>query len=225
MKPSDLKAPFTWTACKPMIEDRIFYAVQPQGEALQFPGWNHPTLFGNDHPIHLEYCSGNGLWIAAKAQAHPDINWVAVEIKFTRVRKIWSKIKNLNLQNLIVVCGEAYEATRRYFPAASIANAYINFPDPWPKRRHAGNRLIQPRFISEVWRVLKPDAIFSLVTDDIDYSERMLKEMGSHAGFESRHPFPGYVNELAGYGSSYFEDLWREQGRTIRYHQYLCKKN
>ena len=224
MRPSDLKAPFVWNSCKPMIEDRIFYAVQHDVEKFAFPGWTDISLFGNDRPVHLEYCSGNGLWVAAKAQAYPHINWVAVEIKFTRVRKIWSKIKNLNLGNLIVVCGEAYEATRSYFPDACFSNAYINFPDPWPKRRHAGNRLIQPRFIEEVWRVLQPSATFSLVTDDIDYSEKMMKEMNIHRGFETCHS-SGYVNQVDGYGSSYFEELWREQGKQIRYHQYLCKKN
>lgn len=227
MKPSNLKAPFAWNECRPMIQDRIIYAPLTIGrtEELQFPGWNDSSLFGNDQPICIEYCSGNGLWIAAKAEANPEINWVAVEKKFMRVKKIWSKIKNLNLKNLIVVCGEAYETTRRYFPSGSFASAYINFPDPWPKRRHARHRLIQPRFIDEVSRVLKPGSIFSLVTDDVDYSQNMLKEMNGHCGFESCYPAPYYVTTLEGYGSSYFEELWREQGKTIHYHQFLCKKS
>jgi tRNA (guanine-N7-)-methyltransferase len=226
MKPSNLKAPFSWDECKPMIHDRILYAplTLAPTEELHFPGWEDPSLFGNDHPICIEYCSGNGLWIAAKAEANPNINWVAVEKKFMRVKKIWSKIKNLDLKNLIVVCGEAYETTRRYFPLESFSNAYINFPDPWPKRRHAKLRLIQPRFTDEVCRVLKPGAIFSLVTDDADYSQKMLQEMNGHSGFESCYPSPYYVTELEGYGTSYFEELWREQGRIIHYHQFICKK-
>src|SRR3984957_20943969 len=111
MKPSNLKAPFSWDECKPMIQDRIIYAPQTfhPTEELLFPGWNDPSLFGNDHPICIEYCSGNGLWIAEKAEANPEINWIAVEKKIMRVKKIWSKIRNLNLKNLIIVCGEAYE--------------------------------------------------------------------------------------------------------------------
>jgi len=229
MKPSNLKAPFSWNACKPMIQDRILYAPGLFGdtEDLLFPGWKDASLFGNDQPVCIEYCSGNGLWIAAKAEAHPEINWIAVEKKFLRVRKVWSKIKNLNLKNLIVVCGEAYEATKRYFPAESFSSAYINFPDPWPKRRHARHRLIQPRFIEEVWRTLVPGAVFSLVTDDPDYSIKMLDEMCGHNGFESCHATPYFVTEIVDYGTSSFDQLWREQGKLIRYHQFkkICKKN
>lgn len=228
MKPSDLYPHHSKNKGfrSVLVEDRIFYAFQEEGaEALVFPEWDDPALFGNHHPRHIEYCSGNGTWIAAKAVAHPEINWVAVERKFARVRKIWSKIKNLQLSNLVVVWGEAYDATQRFFKTSSFANAYLNFPDPWPKRRHAGNRLMQPKFVDEIWRILQPEAVFSLVTDDVNYSEQMLKEMLKYSGFQSLYPAPYFTHELSGYGSSTFEKLWREKGRQIRYHQFLCKKN
>ena len=106
------------------------------------------------------------------------------------------------------------------FPTESCEAAYINFPDPWPKRRHAKNRLIQPKFLDQVSRLLKREALFTLVTDDPDYSEQMLKEMGHHPGFASFLPSPYFVTEFAGYGSSYFDQLWREKGKVIRYHQF-----
>lgn len=222
MKPEDLKAPFTWNSRKVMIEDRILY-IPTRCETYDdftFPGWSAPDLFGNDHPVHIEYCSGNGAWIAEKAVAHPNINWVAVEKKFMRVRKIWSKIKNHNLNNLIVVCGEAYGATWRFFPDNSFVSAYINFPDPWPKKRHAKNRLVQPRFVKELWRVLHMGSSLMLVTDDPDYSERMINEMEAHPGFKSHYPDPCFATDLQGYGNSYFEELWRSKGKVIRFHDY-----
>lgn len=221
MRPESLNFPFS--SGKSVLNDRIFY-VGEGNEEFHFPGWSHPELFGNDQPIHLEYCSGNGLWIASKAAAYPNINWIAIEIKFSRARKIWSKIKNMKLNNLIVVCGEAFYTTQKYFSSNSISNAYINFPDPWPKRRHARHRLIQPRFVDEVCRIIQPEGVFTLVTDDIDYSERMLKEMVPHSGFKSSHPAPYYITELEGYGTSSFDRLWREKGKSIRYHQFICKK-
>jgi tRNA (guanine-N7-)-methyltransferase len=222
MKPSDLKAPFPWNNRQVLIEDRIFY-VPTRCETyddFSFPGWNHPLLFNNDNPIRIEYCSGNGAWIAEKASANPLINWVAVEKKFTRARKIWSKIKNNDLQNLIVLCGEGLKATHLFLPSESFEAAYINFPDPWPKKRHAKNRLIRPPFIENVWRILKPQATFTLVTDDPDYSSRMIEEMHRHPGFKSCFPDPFYITDLPGYGTSYFELLWREKGKTIRFHQF-----
>lgn len=222
MKPADLKAPFSWGNRQVLIEDRIFYVPTrcETYDEFKFPGWTSQELFGNDNPIQIEYCSGNGTWIADKAAANPQINWVAVEKKFMRVRKIWSKTKNLQMPNLITVCGEAYGATWRYMPPDSFEGAFINFPDPWPKKRHAKNRLIQPRFVAEIWRVLKPSRVFTLVTDDAEYSERMIEEMQKHSGFVSIHPDPYYVPEFPGYGTSFFEQLWREKGRVIRYHQF-----
>jgi tRNA (guanine-N7-)-methyltransferase len=206
-----------------MLKDSIFYAPMSleEGQDFIFPGWSDPALFGNTHPLHLEYCSGNGAWIAEKAMNHPDINWIAVEKKLGRAKKIAAKANKLKPKNLIVIYGEAFVASSLYFLEESCQAAYINFPDPWPKRRHAKNRLIQPKFLDQVYRLLKKDALFTLVTDDPVYSEQMLKEMGRHPGFTSFLPLPYYITECPGYGSSYFDQLWREKGKGIRYHQFI----
>jgi tRNA (guanine-N7-)-methyltransferase len=226
MKPSDLKAPFAWNARKVIIDDRILYAPSrcETYDDFHLPSWSDPQLFGNANPIEIEYCSGNGTWIAAKAQANPQINWIAVEKKFVRVRKIWSKIKNFALPNLIVVCGEAYLTTRRYFPEGGFRAAYINFPDPWPKKRHAKHRLIHPAFVSEVARVLDPEGTFTLVTDDPDYSIRMIAEMNVNTAFRSHFPAPFFITDMPNYGDSFFDSLWRSQGKTIHYHQYVKQR-
>lgn len=222
MKPKDLKVPFPWNNRSVLIEDRVFYVPTrcKDYSTFTFPGWNHPSLFGNDNPIQIEYCSGNGAWIAEKALQNPHLNWVAVEKKFARAQKIWSKLKNMNLDNLIVLCGEGYKATHLYMPPESFVAAFINFPDPWPKKRHAKNRLIRPEFVDQICRVLKKECTFTLVTDDPDYSSRMIEEMSRSPGFQSSFPDPYYITEMEGYGNSYFEILWREQGKTIRFHQF-----
>ena len=104
MKAKDLKPPFDWNSRRVLIHDRIWYSPlrHENEEEFSFPGWNSPELFENDNPVHVEYCSGNGAWIVDKAVNFPEVNWVAVEMKFPRVSKIWAKIKTLNLKNLIV---------------------------------------------------------------------------------------------------------------------------
>lgn len=224
MRPEDLKSPFTWAERNILIKDRIFYVVDCEHESYDFPGWEDLNIFGNSNPVNIEYCSGNGAWIAAKASADPRINWVAVEMKFSRVRKIWSKIKNLNLNNLFIVCGEAFDVTSRFFPSKSINEVFINFPDPWPKRRHAKNRLIQMPFVNNVWRVLRDSATFNFVTDDPHYSSWTSSIVNAHLGFESYYPSPYYITEEVDYGSSYFERLWREKGKIIRYHKFVKRE-
>lgn len=228
MKPTDFKSPFSkGSPLRVLIHDRVWCVPLIVNDADQFvfPGWEHNDLFGNDRPIHVEYCSGNGEWIADKAEQHPEINWLAVEKKFPRVRKIWSKLKNRKLDNLVVLSGEGFSATRSFFPAGSISHVYVNFPDPWPKRRHAGNRLIRPEFMKEIERILVVQGGITLVTDDQDYSTLSIKVMMDNPSFRSCFPEPYFTDNPCNYGSSYFEKLWRLDGRTIRFHQFHKSEN
>ncbi|CCB85841.1 MULTISPECIES: tRNA (guanine(46)-N(7))-methyltransferase TrmB [Parachlamydia] len=226
MKPEDLKSPFREGERKVLIQDRVWYIPLKglsESDPFRFPGWEDPALFGNSSPVYVEYCSGNGTWIAEKAAENPSINWVAVEKKFERVRKIWSKIKNLQLPNLIVISGEGLLTTERFFPQESVEAVYVNFPDPWPKKRHAKNRIIQPIFVQQIARILKPSGSLTLVTDSLEYSAQMIEVVNGSVDFSSYFPAPYYSEDVQNYGSSYFEQLWKEQGRIIRYHQFQKK--
>src|SRR6476659_4717975 len=102
MKESDLKRPTTWEARKVVIADDVWH-IPEYYDAYQtfiFPGWDSESLFGRDAPVMVEYCSGNGTWILEKARQHPTQNWVAVEKRFDRVRKIWAKMRKRQVQNL-----------------------------------------------------------------------------------------------------------------------------
>ena len=222
MRPKHLKSPFKWADRHVILHDRVLF-VPPyciEYDSYQFPGWDHSTIFGNDNPVIVEYCTGNGAWIAEKARAHPDRNWVAVEIRFDRVQKIWAKVKNFQLPNLLVICGEGHLATRLYFPEQSVKETYINFPDPWPKNRHAKHRLVQSAFLQQVHRILRSEGSLILATDDPTYSDLFIEEMLAQTGFQSCYPAPYYCNDWPDYGTSYFDTLWRDQGRDIRYHQF-----
>lgn len=224
MKPEKLKSPFKWVDRTVMVHDRVWYVPSHYTEydKFSFPGWTHPEIFNNAKPIKVEYCSGNGAWIAERALREANSNWVAVEMKFKRARKIWSKVKNHQLDNLLVVCGEGHTVTQNYFPDSSVSEVFINFPDPWPKRRHAKNRIVQDAFIQQLHRILMPGGTLTLVTDDMDYSNNMIEILNACGGLNSRFAAPYFLTEWPHYGSSYFEQLWIEKGKQIRYHHY-CK--
>lgn len=226
MKPKDLKFPFSWQQRHPLISDRVFYVPHYYNRHQESKGifWEEAEVFGNNHDVYMEYCSGNGAWIVDKALQFPERNWVAVEKRFDRVCKIWSKIKNLGLQNLFVVCGEAYTFTRFYVKEDSVKGAFVNFPDPWPKDRHAKHRLFQELFVLEMSRVLQREGEAIFVTDDETYSLQMIDEMTKSGAWEPAFQEPYYVTEWPEYGSSYFDQLWREKGRVIRYLQFINQK-
>jgi tRNA (guanine-N7-)-methyltransferase len=212
MKPKDLKSPYPFKKRRPCLHQGVFYvpSYYVDYRVFSFPSWQE--LFGTAYPIHIEYCSGNGEWIIDRAEAYPEINWVGVELKFERVRKIYSKMVNRGVKNLLIVCGDARIFTREYLKPNSVDAVYVNFPDPWPKHRHAKHRLIQSPFIEQLLNVVKPKGTIHLVSDAEDYIRQMREEVGKVPCWN-----PASSVETSSYGTSYFQRLWELKGREI-YH-------
>lgn len=217
MKPKDLTYPFTHTAKEVSFHDGILFVPPLPERNTAFGKEDWPGLFPLEQPLAIEYCSGNGAWISNCAENNPGVNWVAIEKKFPRVRKIWSKMKNRALHNLLPVCGEAMMTTEKYIPSETVSKVFVNFPDPWPKARHAKHRLLNKPFFDEAARIMLPQAELTIVTDDVPYRDQIVDTLSSHPEFEPIDPFPYYLHDLHGYGDSYFETLWREKGKMIHY--------
>jgi tRNA (guanine-N7-)-methyltransferase len=213
MKKSDLKIPFDFENRKPVLINRLLYVPSNYEDHLIF----NEKLFLNERNIYLEYCSGNGDWILQEAKKNPNINFIAVEKKFLRARKIWVKMHNENVNNLLVVLSDAETFTKFYLKDNIISKIYINFPDPWPKKKHAKNRLIQNDFILEMKRVLIEKKNIEIVTDDETYSNQIIQNMNIH--FKSVYEDPFFEKNLE-YGKSYFKELWISKGKDIRFHNF-----
>jgi tRNA (guanine-N7-)-methyltransferase len=225
MRPKNITYPHSWEERHVLIQDKIFFIPEyyDNYDELTFPGWEDEAIFGNSNPVHVEYCSGNGWWIIEKARENPEINWVAVEIRFDRVQKIWSKMKNFELKNLFIVCSDARLLTEHYIPKDSVSESYVNFPDPWPKDKHAKHRIVQSPFIKEVADTMVPGKDIVLVTDDKVYSEQMIEVMNAEEKVTSCYPEPWYSHDVEDYGDSFFGTLWRKKGRSIYFHRYRKK--
>jgi len=219
--PQDFRLPFSWQDSRCYLQDRLLFIPKSLNGSFPLPHWNDEQLFGNDFPVVVEYCSGNGSWIAEKAKLNPTQNFLAVEMDFDRARKIWLKSHNMNLSNLIVAWSEAFLLTKHFLKEASVDGIFINFPDPWPKRRHAKFRIIQPAFVYEMERILKKGSSLTIVTDDKDYSDRIIKEMCSQPRFQSVFDDPFYGPVPEDYGTSFFDALFRRQGKEIRFHKFI----
>ena len=211
MKPKDLKVTFKWDERRPYYQDGILFVPkhyqEHRGELLPSMG----------KPIAIEYCSGNGEWIIDKCEQEPHRHWIAVEKKFQRVAKIWSKAKNRHIENLTIVCGEAETFTKHYLLEGSVEAIFVNFPDPWPKDRHAKHRLIQTPFAKELARIAKPGCKAIFVTDDVPYAEQMEAQMCAPWKLCEKRAMD------ENYGSSFFDRLWRSKGCAIQLLEFQCK--
>lgn len=221
MKPKDLKRLFTFENRRPYLEDHIFHLPVFYCDYAEFslPSFNH--YFGNENPLSIEFCSGNGDWIVEKAKNDPSKNWIAVEKRFDRVKKIWSKLKNGNIANLLIVFGMAETFVQHYVPSNCLDEVYIHFPDPWPKMRHAKNRLIQPPFLNQLARVLKEGKKITIVSDDLPFITQTVSVFANHSRFAAVFSSPYYQIEAFDYGNSWFEKFLREQGKPIHTTQFV----
>jgi tRNA (guanine-N7-)-methyltransferase len=151
------------------------------------------ALFPERRPLEIELGSGDGSFLAQYAGEHRDRNFIGVERLLGRVRKLERKANRLGLNNLRIVRIEAAYFLQYLIPAKSIDSLHLYFPDPWPKRKHRKNRLVNKQFPEIVKGSLAAGGKIYLRTDDADYFEQM-KSVFAAAPFFQETPTP---DELA----------------------------
>jgi tRNA (guanine-N7-)-methyltransferase len=216
----DLRIPFTWDERRPILLERFFYLPKQFDHQDFWLPFSDPTIFGNEKSVYLELCSGNGQWIGEQARLYPDINWIAVEMRFDRARKIWLKTFREEIPNLYIACAEGAAFLRHYVKPGSINQSFVNFPDPWPKRCHGKHRLIWAPFLQLLARTMKEGGNATMVTDDAPYRDQMIREFEKVKLWKPEFAEPFYQTEWSSYGDSFFGDLWKEKGREAYYMKY-----
>lgn len=122
----------------------------------------------------LEIGFGGGEHLAGQAARNPDVGIIGVEPFIDGVAKLLTAIDEQKLPNVKLRRGDARDLVAQ-FADASLDRVFILFPDPWPKTRHRKRRLVQPDFVAELARVIKPGAKLRFATDWADYANRALE--------------------------------------------------
>ena len=156
-----------------------------------------PTVFGRRAPVILEIGFGNGEALAAAAAAHPENNYLGIEVHRPGAGSLLRRLETQDLHNVRVMLGDAKETLERRVADASLTAVHLFFPDPWPKKRHHKRRLVQPDFAALVARKLGPGGHFHLATDWLDYAEHMKTVLSQTPGLVAVSE-PGRVVALAG---------------------------
>lgn len=174
--------------------------------------WNE--VFGNDNPIHLEIGAGRGSFVATLARQNPDINYVAIEMDANILVYASRLITEEKLQNVRLIRGLA-EYLGDHFGENEISKIYINFPNPWPKRKQNRRRLTHPNQLNIYKRILKNKSEVEFKTDDRPFFEDSLKYF-ENEGFdliESSFDLELRENNIV----TEYESKWRGLGVPINY--------
>lgn len=133
------------------------------------------AVFGRSAPTILEIGCGMGETTATIAAAHPENDFIGIEVHAPGVGSLLKEIATRALGNLRVIRHDAVEVLRDMIPAGSLAGIHVYFPDPWPKKRHHKRRLIQPPFVHELALRLAAGGYLHCATDWEEYARQMLE--------------------------------------------------
>lgn len=140
-------------------------------------------LFPQAQPLEVELGSGDGSFLVHWATLHPAHNFLGVERLLGRLRKLDRKGRRAGLMNLRGLRIEAAYGVEYLLPPSSVRAFHIYFPDPWPKRKHWKNRLINAHFSETAARALELGGGVYLRTDDADYYAQMTEVFGANPRF------------------------------------------
>jgi tRNA (guanine-N7-)-methyltransferase len=175
-------------------------------------------IFTTDRPIEVDLGSGPGKFLVESALKFPDRNFLGIERLLGRVRKTCRVASEIGLTNLRVLRLELEYTVRYLLPENSIWRFHLNFPDPWPKRRHLTRRVVDQEFLQAIFRCLIEGGEFWIKTDHEAYFQQISK-----AAIRSDLWTPTDWED-EGYPRTDFEEQFLAQGLPI-YRLRLSKRN
>jgi tRNA (guanine-N7-)-methyltransferase len=180
--------------------------------------WNFTDILAHpqDEPftrsigtIIVEIGFGNGEYIGHLARSNAEALVVGIELSQWCIAKAARRALADGLGNVRLLLGDARYLLRYAFEPGCVSEVYMNFPCPWPKRRHASRRVARPQFAALICQCLRPGGFFKLATDVEWYARETMEAFASEGHFDAA---PVERNPEREYATKY-ERKWREMGR------------
>lgn len=139
--------------------------------------------FGREAPLLVEIGFGNGDSLVELAAATPACNVLGIEVHEPGVGHCMLMADKAGLTHFRIIAHDAIEVLREQLPPRSVARLNLYFPDPWPKKRHHKRRILTPKFLDLVDRVLEDTGSLHIATDWANYAEQIDETMAADARF------------------------------------------
>lgn len=173
------------------------------------------TLFGNDNPIHVEFGCGKGGFITELARRNPGINYVAAERAETVVYKACKKANREETPENLVFVFEDMAKCLDIFEAGEIDRLYLNFSDPWPKKRHAKKRLTYRDFLKKYAIILGEKGEIHFKTDNKGLFASSIEEFSLEGWLMKNVTLDLHNSDMEDNIMTEYEKKFSEMGFTI----------
>ncbi|EGQ3473544.1 tRNA (guanosine(46)-N7)-methyltransferase TrmB [Staphylococcus pseudintermedius] len=170
--------------------------------------------FERQQPIHIEVGSGMGKFITTLAHQNPHINYVAIERDKNVMIRVLDKVREHNLTNIKLLCNDAVILTD-YFRQGEVDRIYLNFSDPWPKKRHAKRRLTYRSFLALYQQILREDGELHFKTDNRGLFAYSLESMSQFGMYFTKINLNLHQEDEGDNISTEYEHKFAEKGSRI----------
>jgi len=183
-------------------------------EAIPKP-WQSDQIFGRVAPLEVEVGSGKGLFLRQVSVAHPERDFIGLEVSQKYARFSAAGLAKLGVRNAIVIHGDALRFFAEWLPDCSVEAVHVYFPDPWWKKRHKKRRVMKESFLRDVERVLTPGGRLHFWTDVEEYFQTTLELLRANTRLTGPFPVPEHTPQHDMDYRTHFERRVRLQGGTI----------
>ena len=170
--------------------------------------WN--KLFNNDNNIEIEIGTGKGKFIIEKALQNPNINFIGIEKYDSPLVGAVKKLEELDINNLRLICYDALTIDNVF--DREISKIYLNFSDPWPKKRHTKRRLTSNRFLEKYDLIFKDTKRIEIKTDNDDLFNYSCESLTKY-GYKIIEKDTNHISNI----TTEYGDKFRNIGKNINY--------
>jgi tRNA (guanine-N7-)-methyltransferase len=179
---------------------------------------------GPTAPLVVELGFGRGEFLLHLAAGAPEVAHLGVELSHKRVLKLARRLARTELRNVRLVEARAELVVRECLSPGSVQAFWVNFPDPWPKKRHHRRRLLQPELVKELAVRLAPGGELHVATDHVAYAEAIHLALSGEPLLENAAAPAAWLAEVPGRKPTAYELEWRAEGRPLHFLEYRRRR-
>ena len=175
-------------------------------------------VFGREAELVLEIGFGNGQFLFEQATAHPERDYVGIELSWSGARRLFKRV-GADVRNVRALLIDAEVALERLFEPDSLAEVFVNHPCPWPKARHHRRRLLDTEGLLLLADRMREGAQLTVATDHVEYAEWVSEMLQTQDALASKHPTIE-IDHVPGRSPTKYERKALAQGIPIHYFEW-----